>query len=142
MTRSHQVLARVLDTAHQITEALIDLARHERKTQFTSSEQPHQPLRVTPVSLHPIPRRPRDRPRRHDPHVQPTLLSDPHQSEPRRARLIHRGHRPLQLLQKRWHHARGLAAQPLHTQLTGRRIEHRSDRLRLVNIKPDKGHTL
>jgi hypothetical protein len=33
-------------------------------------------------------------------------------------------------------------AQALHTQLAAERIEHRSDRLRLMNIKPDKSHTL
>jgi len=74
--------------------------------------------------------------------TQPTLLRDARESEPRRARLIHRGHRTIQLLEEHRHHARRLAAQPLHRQLTGQRVEHSSDRLRLVNIKPHKGHTL
>jgi hypothetical protein len=127
---------------NQVTETLVGLTRHEREAQFTSGEQPDQPLRVTPAGLHPVTRRPRDRPRRHDPHIQPTLLGDPHQSEPRRPGLIHRRDRPVQLLQEHRHHPRRLTAQPLHTQLTRARIEHRRDRLRLVNIKPNKSHTL
>jgi hypothetical protein len=35
-----------------------------------------------------------------------------------------------------------LTAQPLHTQLAADRVQDRRDRLRLMNIKPDKSHTL
>jgi hypothetical protein len=38
MTRSHQIFARILDAAHQVTKALIRFARHEREAKFTSSE--------------------------------------------------------------------------------------------------------
>jgi hypothetical protein len=142
VTRAHQVLARVIDAAHQITETLVHLARHERKAKLAGREQPHQPLGITPISLHPVTRRPRDRARRHDPDIQAALLGHASQREPRRARLIHSRHRAIQLLQEHRHHTRRLATQPLHMQLAGRRIEQRGNRLRLVNIKPDKGHTL
>ena len=142
MTRSHQVLARVLDAAHQVAEALIGLARHEREGQLTRCEQPHQPRGVTPVGLHPVTRDLGDRSRCHDSYIKPALLGYACESEPRGARLIHRAHRTVQLLQEHRHDAAGLTAQPLHAQLTACRIEHRGNRLCPVNIKPDKGHTL
>ena len=142
MARAHQVLAGVLETAHQIAETLVSFAGHERERQLASGEQPHQPFGVAPVGLHPVTRRPRDRPRRHNTNIQAALLGHARQSEPRRAGLIHRGHRPIELLQKHRHHTGRPATQPIHAQLAGGRIEHRRDRLRLVNIKPDKGHTL
>ncbi len=142
MTAAHQVLARVLDATHNITEALVLLARHERERQLSRREQPDEPLRVTPISLHAITGRPRDRPRSNDPHINAAPRRRASETEPRRARLIHRAHRAPQPLKEREHHLRRRAAQPLHTKLTAQRIEHRRDRLRLVNIKPDKTHTL
>jgi len=142
MAGAHQVLARVLDAAHQVTETLIGFARHEREAKLARSEQPHQAPGVTPVALHPVTRCSRDRPRRDHTDIQAALLGHARQSEPRRASLIHRRHRPIQLLQEHRHHAGRLSTQALHTQLAGRRIEQRGNRLRQVNIKPDKGHTL
>ena len=103
MTGAHQILAGVLHTPHQITELLISDARNERKGQLTRAEQPHQPPCVTPVGLHPVTRGLRDRPRRHDPHIKPTLLRCAREGEPRRARLIHRAHRTIEILQEHRH---------------------------------------
>jgi hypothetical protein len=36
----------------------------------------------------------------------------------------------------------GLAAQALHAQLAGGGVKHSGDRPGLVNVEPDKGHTL
>ena len=142
MARAHQVLAGVLETAHQIAETLVSFAGHERERQLASGEQPHQPFGVAPVGLHPVTRRPRDRPRRHNTNIQAALLGHARQSEPRRAGLIHRGHRPIELLQEHWHHALGLATQTLHAQLPTHGVEHSGDRPRLVNVEPNEGHTL
>jgi hypothetical protein len=62
VARAHQVLARVIDATHQITEALVRLAGHEHERQLTGREQPHQPLGVTPIGLDPITRRARIEP--------------------------------------------------------------------------------
>jgi hypothetical protein len=142
MTGAHQVLAGILDTAHQIPEPLIRLARHERERQLAGGKQPRQPRRVSPISLHPVTRSPRDRTRRDDPHIDAALRSCPRQSESRRARLIHSPHRPPQLLKKPEHHRRRRAPQPLHLELPGQRIKDRRDRLRLMHIQTHKSHTL
>jgi hypothetical protein len=55
MTAAHQVLARVIDATHQITEVLLFLAGYKRERQLPRREEPHQPRRVTPIGLHPIP---------------------------------------------------------------------------------------
>src|SRR5262249_40624423 len=85
---------------------------------------------------------PGDRPRRHHPNIKATLLGHPREHESRRARLIHREYRAIELLQESWHHALGLAAQALRAQLASAVVKNRGDRLRLVNVEPDKGLTL
>jgi len=42
VTRAHQILAGVLHAAHQVTEALVGFARHEREGQLTRGEEPHE----------------------------------------------------------------------------------------------------
>ena len=90
MPRAHQILACVIDAAHQITEALLFLAGHKRERQLPGREQPDQPLRVAPVGLDPVPRRARNRPRRDHPHIEPALDRDACEPEPGRPRLIDR----------------------------------------------------
>src|SRR5215216_1053208 len=93
MTRTHQVFARVIDAADQVTEALVWLARHEREAQLAGGEQPDQPLGVTPIGLYPIARRPGNRSRRDHAHVQSALGRRSREPEPRRPGLIDRAHR-------------------------------------------------
>ena len=142
MPGAHQVSAHVVDAAHQVTEALIGLARHEGEAKLTGSEQSREALGIPPVGLHPVTWSPRDRTRCHHADVQPALLGLPCEHEPRWARLIHSLHRTIELLQESRHHALGRAAQALHTQLAGHAIKHSRDRPRLVNVQANKGHTL
>jgi hypothetical protein len=114
MTCAHQILAGVLHAAHDVTEALIGLAGHERERQLARREEPDQALRVTTVGLHPIARGPRDRPGRHHGDVESALLAHPREDEARRARLIDRAQRTIELLQEHRHDALGLTAQTLH----------------------------
>jgi hypothetical protein len=84
-SRAGEASARASSNAtHQIPETLILQARHERERELPRREQPHKPLRVTPVSLDPIPRRARDRPRRDDTHIKPRRARRPGEPEPRR----------------------------------------------------------
>jgi hypothetical protein len=142
MPGAHQISAHIVDTAHHVTEALIRFARHEREPKLTGGEEPHQPLGVAPVGLHPVARCSRDGPRRHNTNIQPALLGYPREHKPRWARLVHRGHRTIELLQERRHYSLRLATQALDAQLAGAGLQNSGDRLGLVNVEPDKGHTL
>ena len=142
VTGAHQVLARVINAAHQIAEALLLLAGHERERELPRGEESHESLRVTPIGLHPIPRRPRDRSRRDHPHVKTTPHRLARERKPGRARLIHRANRPPERLEENRHDIPGRTTQPLHPQLAAEKIKHGRDRLRPMHIKPDKAHTL
>ena len=142
MACAHQISAHIVDAAHQVTEALIGLAWHEGEAKLTGGEEPHQPLGVAPVGLHPVTGGPGDRPRRHHLNIQPALIGHAREHESRWARLIHRRHRTIELLQERRNHALRLATQALHAHLAGHGIKHSGDRPRLVNVQANKGHTL
>jgi hypothetical protein len=121
---------------------LFFLAGHERERELPSREQPDESLRVTAIGLHPVPGRLRDRPRRDHPQIKTTPTSRAREREPRWSRLIHSPHGSPQALQEHRDDIPRRAPQPLHTKLARQRIKDRRDRLRLVNIKPDKSHTL
>jgi len=139
---AHQVPARVVDATHEIAEALVRLAGHERERQLAGREQSHQPLGVTAVGLDPIPRRLGDRPRRDDPQVKTTIRRRACEPEPRRPGLIDSAHRSPELLQEPGHDDPRRAPQALHRKLTAQRIEHCRDRLRLMHIQAHQSHTL
>ena len=142
MRRARIKSLRTSSTQRARSRKLIGLARHEHETQLARGEEPHEALGVAPVGLHAVTGGPRDRPRRHHPDIQAALLGHPHQHKPRWARLVHRGDRMIELLQEHWHYSLGLATQPLDPQLAGAGVKHSGDRLGLVNVEPDKGHTL
>jgi len=142
MAGAHQVSAHIVEAAHQVAEALIGLARNEGEAKLTGGEQSHQPLGIASVGLHPVTGSPGDRPRRHHANVKPAPVGLAHEHESRRAGLIHRRHRTVEFLQEHRHHALGLATQALHAQLACGGVKNGGDRPRLVNVEPDKGHTL
>ena len=86
VTRAHQILARVIDATHQITKPLVRFAGHERERQLPGREQPDNPLRVTTIGLHPIARRPGDRPRRDHPQIKTHSRRRSREPEPRQPR--------------------------------------------------------
>jgi hypothetical protein len=60
MSRPHQLAARILPRAHQITRRLFVRLRHAHRDQLAEPSQTSEPLRVTAISLDPIGRRARD----------------------------------------------------------------------------------
>ena len=140
--RAHQVLAHVVEAAHEVAKLLVRLTRHERKRQLAGREQPHEALGVTAVGLDPIPRCAGNRSRCCDPQVETALARRSRQPEARRAGLIDRAHRSFEALEELKHHRARRATQPLDQQLAADRIEDRRDRLGLMDVEPYEGHTL
>ena len=57
MARAHQIAAQILAGAHQVAQRLLLDARDRDAMQLAGDQQPHQPLGVAPIGLHPIRRR-------------------------------------------------------------------------------------
>jgi hypothetical protein len=140
MTGTHQVPACILDRSNQITEALIGHSRDERKRQLPGGEQTRKADRVTPIGLHTVTRTPRDRPRRDDTHIDPTLPGRASQAKPCRPRLIHSPHRPQ--IGEKAHNLARVDAQLAHLNLACHPVQHRRMRLRGMNIQTNQPHTL
>jgi hypothetical protein len=58
--------------------------------QLAGRQQPHQPLRVTPIGLDTVTRRARHFSHRHNPHIDPTVNRYTRQTEPGRPGLVDR----------------------------------------------------
>jgi hypothetical protein len=58
MTSTHQITTGILARANQIARRLLVRPRHPHRRNLAKSQQPRQPLGVTPVRLDPIGSRP------------------------------------------------------------------------------------
>jgi hypothetical protein len=58
VTGPHQIAAGILTGTHQITRSFLLGLGHPHRSDLTQPKQPRQPLRVSPVGLDPVGRRP------------------------------------------------------------------------------------
>jgi hypothetical protein len=66
VTGAHQITPHILACPDQVTQRLLLGARNPHRVQTVDHQQPHQPLRVTPVGLHLVLGRALDLPRCRD----------------------------------------------------------------------------
>ena len=141
MAGTHQIPAGILDAAHQVAEALIRDARHEREGQLAGGKQANQPRRVSAVGLHPVARSPGNGPRCRNANIDPMLPCQPRQTKPGRARLIDRTYLRAETLEER-QHLLGRNPQLAHAHLARVGNEHRSMRLARVHVETDESPSL
>jgi hypothetical protein len=88
VARTHLVLARILDRAHEVAEALLLERRQVREAQLAGGQQAAKALGITAVGLDAVGWPPRDLPGRDHTQVDPALGGGTGEAEAGRPRLI------------------------------------------------------
>lgn len=130
----HQIATTVLARAHQVTGRLLTQARDGHRPHLVQTQQPRQVQGVTLVGLHPITGRPLQLARRRYLAPGPCTGQRPVQPEPRRARLIDRGHRARQTRQPA-QDITVIGGQPRPEHLTSDTVDRRRHHRSCVHIQ-------